>query len=119
MEMREREASMRFRLVHPATSPGRLFVSDPANGGFEPRAIIELLRGLEGRGHAVEVVDSETISDADRESLYWDAVEAVERGGARYGIRTIFGSRRGGGGPFFGDQVPALLMYKEGASVDV
>ncbi len=36
-----------------------------------------------------------------------------------YQLKEVFGSRRKGGGPYFGSGIPALLVEEDGSAVDV
>lgn len=110
---------MHLKLICSMREPAAGVIDDPANEGFELSSILDLLHRTETCGHSIAVVAVETLSAEERHSLYFDAVAATQRAGARYRIREVFGSRRRGGGPFFGSGIPALLAEEEGSTVDV
>jgi len=86
---------------------------EPENEGF--LAVPGLVEELQRRGIQIEVKDTGRMTEEERQEAYWKATTATRR--KKFKIRQIFGSQRQGGGPYFGKQVPALLVYKEkGAS---
>lgn len=108
---------MRFKLICPSKS--RVWDQAPENEGFKQEDIIRALEGLRARGHDYDVIDGDGISDDERRDFYSQAFLAVARGGDRYRIRQVFGSRRHGGGDFLGTGVPALIVFENGDPVDV
>ena len=98
---------MRLRLYYARGSE----IDDPANTGLEEA--LEFLPRLEAKGISVEIVDSSKLSREELREAYFEASQpAVVK---HFGVRLVFGSRRRGGGPFFGKEIPALLVYEEGA----
>jgi hypothetical protein len=84
-------------------------IDSPANEGLEKA--LECLPHLEAKDIPVEIVDSNKLSREELRQAYFDACQpAVFK---HIGVRLVFGSRRRGGGPFFGKEVPALLVYEE------
>ena len=97
----------------------KIVVDDPANAGYDDAEIRSLLQGAATRGHSFEVVDSDELSDDDRERRYFEA--GVRAAALRIRLSSHFGSGRESGVSHFGRQVPALLVYdREGGTlVDV
>lgn len=56
-------------------------------------------------------LDTKEMPEQELDSWRAKAVDAAIRG--HQGIRQIFGSRQKGGLPYFGRQVPALLVFEE------
>lgn len=88
----------------------QIFSDNPANEGFPE--VLQLIEELRRRGIEVQIKDTGKMDEEERERVYFEKalVPAVRK---KYGIRQVFGSGRHGGGPSFGKQVPALLVYKE------
>ena len=76
----------------------------PENAGFDLSAVEEQLRTA---GHTVELVDTCSLSDADRYSIYLN--EAIPAAGNRYRVGRSFGSNKHKGEDL-GSYVPALLV---------
>ena len=96
---------MRLKLYYARGSE----TDNPANRGLADA--LELLSAVEADGISVEIVDAKKISREELREAYFKACQpAVFK---HFGIRLVFGSRRRGGGPFFGKEVPALLVYEE------
>jgi hypothetical protein len=86
-------------------------------GGFDSATIRDRLNEAGRLGYTVEMVDTGTLPDRDRESAYTDvATSAVY---SRIRVRRVFGSNRRSGYKGFGTQVPALVVCEEGRVVDV
>lgn len=82
----------------------------PANEGFEK--VLKLLSSLQDKDISVEIVDTNNLSREELQELYSKAcMPAVWK---HIGMRRVFGTKRRGGGPFFGKEVPALLVYEGG-----
>lgn len=86
----------------------------PENEGFDREAVIKLLAE---QNVPFEVVGGSDLTDCVREDVY--VSEAIPAAGNRYQIRNVFGSRRHGGGPYFGTAVPALIVLEDGRPIDV
>lgn len=98
---------MRLKLYYARGSE----IDDPANEGLEDA--LRRLPRLEAKDIPVEIVDSNKLSREELRQAYFDACQpAVFK---HIGVRLVFGSRRRGGGPFFGKEIPALLVYEEAA----
>lgn len=84
---------------------------DPANDGFEEA--LELLSHLKGKGISVKTIDTSKLSKEELREVYFGKayILSIRK---HIGIRRVFGTRQQGGGPFFGKEVPALLVYKRG-----
>jgi hypothetical protein len=96
---------VRLRLYYARGSE----TDNPANRGLADA--LELLPAVEAQDISVEIVDTKKISREELREAYFKACQpAVFK---HFGIRLVFGSRRRGGGPFFGKEVPALLVYYE------
>jgi hypothetical protein len=83
----------------------------PANEGIE-----EALGLLSSIPHdesvLVEIVDTNELSEERIREVYSKAcTPAIWK---HIGIRRVFGTKRRGDGPFFGREVPALLVYEAG-----
>jgi hypothetical protein len=78
------------------------------NMGLEE--IPSLLEQARQRGLIVEEIDLLTRSEEDQWNLYSRAIQAVTI--SKCAIRQVFGSHGHGGGPYFGREVPALLVYR-------
>ena len=88
----------------------------PCNKDFDN--VENLLKLLSRKGITVEIINMDSLSEADTLKAYSDAVmPSVSK---KFGIRRVFGSRRRSGW-LFGKGVPALLVYKEdeGYPIDV
>lgn len=91
---------------------GKQFVfDDPANKGFEEA--LRLLSRLKGKGISVKTVNTSKLSKEELREVYFGKV-CIPAIWKHIGIRRVFGTRRRGGGPFFGKEVPALLLYMGG-----
>jgi hypothetical protein len=101
---------MHFELI---SSPRREVVFDqPENAGFDQDAVVRLLDDLQRRGHSYQMTGGERLSEDARSARYGEAVAAVLSSGGSGKIRSVFGSRKHGGGRYFGREVPALLVYR-------
>ena len=56
---------------------------------------------------------------SDQDLDHWRDQATTAAVWCHQGIRQVFGSRKQGGLPYFGKQVPALLVYEEGQRVAV
>jgi len=103
-----------MKLMYYHSSDHRVFMEDPANAGVgEVEKLLELVEQV---GANVEIVDTAELEDEERLDIYArHAVGPAVRN--RYPIRQIFGTRRRGGFVFFGRQVPALVVLKDGDRV--
>ncbi len=80
----------------------------PCNKDFDN--VENLLKLLSRKGITVEIINMDSLSEADTLKAYSDAVmPSVFK---KFGIRRVFGSRRRSGW-LFGRGVPALLVYEE------
>jgi hypothetical protein len=78
------------------------------NEGFEE--VMYILWLLKHRGHEVEIVDVDSITEAELKKAYEEAmIPAIAK---KCPIRRIFGSKVRSGYRF-GKEVPALLVYEE------
>lgn len=94
-----------------------LFDSSVDPWGTDFQAIRSLLTRLAGEGIDCEVTDTHGMTGEELEAWRDQAtVAAVFRHQA---VRQVFGSRRQGGLPYFGKQVPALLVYESGERAPV
>jgi len=80
----------------------------PCNKDFKD--VEDLLKFLNRKGITIEIINMDSLSEADVLKAYSDAV--IPSVFKKFGIRRIFGSRRRSGW-LFGREVPALLVYKE------
>lgn len=89
------------------------FSNDPANAGLDE--VPSLLEHAEAFSFQVEQIDTANWSDQQRSELYSMTMKAIlaRPPRERYAIREVFGSRRRGMGPYFGREVPALLVLEE------
>lgn len=106
---------MYLKLLSPAL--GEVW-DTPANAGFDRAAITARLGELRTDGHGYELVDGDALTGQERSGLYGQACTALARGGNRYRIRQVFGSRHHGG-DYLGTGVPALLVYDDGQPAGV
>lgn len=92
---------------------------NPANAGYDDTEIGALLRRAEANGASVEIVDSDGLSEADREGRYFTA--GVRAAALRLRLSSYFEKGRASGVSGFGREVPALLVYDTpgGTLVDV
>ena len=81
----------------------------PVNEGFSEA--LHLMEELRRKGIEVEIRDTGKMSEEERQKAYWKVIGPTVR--KKYSVRQVFGSRRRGGGPHFGKEVPALLVYRE------
>ena len=97
----------------------KIVVDDPANAGYDDAEARSLLQGAPTSGHSFEVIDSDELSDDDRERRYFEA--GVRAAALRIRLSSHFGSRIESGLSRFGREVPALLVYDNngGTLVDV
>jgi len=86
---------------------------EPWNG-VDLVAICRDLERVAPLGVRVEEFDTKHVSDEDLSSWRADAIFAAMR--THHAIRQVFGSRNLGGLPYFGKQVPALLIFAEDGS---
>jgi len=89
--------------------PNGEIYTTPANEGFSE--VPGLMEKLHEKGIEVETKDTGRMTEEERQEAYWKAARVAVR--KKYKVRQVFGSRRQGGGPYFGKQVPALLVYGE------
>ena len=94
-----------------------LFDSSVAPWGVDVDAIRSTLTRLAGEGFECEIIDTERMDQEVLEGWRDEATKASVR--HHQAIRQAFGSRRAGGLPFFGKQVPALLVYERGDEAPV
>jgi hypothetical protein len=80
----------------------------PENVGFDVAAVKEKLAG--DSSGSFEVLDTTTMSDAERYELYIS--QAVAAAGNRYRVARVFGSNRHPGEEY-GRGVPALVIYAD------
>ena len=106
-------------LVLIAPSGTTKILEGPENGGYEDGAVRALLARVEAHGDSYEIVDSDRLSEEDRERRYFEA--GVRAAALRIRLTRHFGSRSESGASGFGREVPALLVYDErgGTVVDV
>jgi len=81
------------------------------------QAIQRYLTELQAKGVKSELLDTKDMPEEALERWREEATAAAVWRHQR--IRQVFGSRQQGGLPYFGKQVPALLVYEEGESVPV
>lgn len=83
----------------------------PANEGLDEA--LGLISTLQSEDVSVEIVDASKLSREELQEIYLSkaCIPAVRN---HVRIRRVFGSKRRGGGPFFGREVPALLVYEDG-----
>lgn len=86
----------------------------PANRGFDVETVRSLLGLLELGGVRVEWVDTTTLSDEELWTNYLHAITAPAAS-KKHRFRQIFGSKRYPG-RLFGREVPALMVYEDGAN---
>jgi hypothetical protein len=99
--------SARLQLLAP--SDPALIMDIPANLGYEPSEIGRLLAERAARG---DTVDTNPVSNADRESIYFAVATQAHLLGIK--VSQVFGSRKHSGAEGFGTTVPALLVYEHG-----
>lgn len=93
---------MRYRLIFSSS----IAPMDRAeNVGLNLSAVVEQLRAA---GETVELVDTCSMSDADRYSIYLH--DAIPAAGNRYRVARSFGSNKHKG-ENLGSYVPALFVY--------
>lgn len=81
------------------------------------QAIQSYLTELQSKGIKSELLDT---NDMPEDALaHWREEATAAAVWRHQRIRQVFGSRQQGGLPYFGKQVPALLVYEEGESVPV
>jgi hypothetical protein len=88
----------------------------PENKGFDRDHIVQVLDRLRSAGHTCDIVNSDGLSEEERTKRYFRAVGGA---GNRYSVSALYGSRRRGGGPYFGKGVPALIVFDGSEAVDV
>jgi len=81
------------------------------------QAIQENLSRLAGKGVRCELLDTNDMLEQDLNRWHDEATAAAVW--RHQEIRQAFGSRKEGGLPYFGKQVPALLVYEEGEEIPV
>jgi len=80
----------------------------PPNKGFEEA--LKLLSLLQEKGISVEIINTNKLPKEKLQITYEKACKvAIWK---HIGIRRVFGTKRRGGGLFFGKEVPALLVYE-------
>ena len=84
------------------------FLDIPCNKDFKD--VENLLKFLNSKDITIEIINIDSLSEADVLKAYSDAV--IPSVFKKFGIRRIFGSRRRSGW-LFGRGVPALLVYQE------
>ena len=80
-------------------------------------AIQSNLDSLAARGVECDLLDTNDMSGQDLD--HWRDRATTVAVWRHQRIRQVFGSRKGGGFPYFGKQVPALLVYEEGERIPV
>ena len=81
------------------------------------QAIQSYLTELQAKGIKSELLDTKEMPEEALEHWREEATAAAIWRHQR--IRQVFGSQKRGRLPYFGKQVPALLVYEEGESVPV
>jgi hypothetical protein len=81
------------------------------------QAIQASLTSLGAKGVRCELVDTRCMPEQELDRWRDEASAASIR--HHQGIRQAFGSRKQGRLPYFGKQVPALLVYEEGDKIPV
>lgn len=107
-------------LVLIAPSDGtKIFTDDPANAGYDGERVRALLELADVNGDSYEVVDSDGLSEDDRENRY--LAVGVRAAALRIRLSSHFGSRNDSGASGFGREVPALVVYDKigGTVIDV
>ncbi len=84
---------------------------------FDVSDVKMLLKKVRGTGTICEVIDTKELRPADMETWREKATVIAVRHHVR--VRKPFGSRRGGGLPFLGKQVPVLFVFEEGKTEPV
>lgn len=85
--------------------------------GTDLEAVRSALRRLRAQGVESEEIDTSSMSGEELEA--WRDRATATAVFRHQTIRQAFGSRRQGGLPYFGKQVPALLVYESGERVPV
>jgi hypothetical protein len=98
---------MHLVLVAPADCEEILDI--PANCGYQPQRVLELLDALATVGISWESLDSSSVGAERLSGMYWEAAALAVR--RHIQVSGVFGSRRASGLCAFGMQVPALLIY--------
>lgn len=97
---------MSRRLVYLYDSTAEL------RGGADLQEALALLDELKAKGLRVEVLDTKDTPDEELDTYrLWAAAVALE---GHFLTRQVFGTRRHGGAPFLGRQVPALFVFEGG-----
>ena len=94
-----------------------LFDSTIAPWETDVEAIQSALARLEREGVECEVINTHGMADEQLE--YWRDQATVASVWRHQAIRQAFGSRRQPGLPYFGKEVPALLVYEPGERVPI
>ena len=94
-----------------------LFDSTVAPWETDVEAVQPALGRLEGEGVECEVINTHGM--ADEQLDYWRDQATVASVWRHQAIRQAFGSRRQPGLPYFGQDVPALLVYERGERVPI
>jgi hypothetical protein len=89
-----------------------LFDSAVEPWGVSLQIVRYLFGRLEGEGVECEVIDTHGM--ADERLDYWREQAVLAAVWHHQAIRQSFGSRRASRLPYFGRQVPALLVYEQG-----
>ncbi len=91
----------------------------PENAGYDGEKVRALLELADANGHSHEIVDSDGLSEDERESQYFEV--GVRAAALRLRVSSHFGSRRSSGASGFGREVPALVVYDRigGTVIDV
>lgn len=92
----------------------RVLLVAPANRGFDLATVRSLLGQLELGGVRVEWVETTTLSDEELMRNYLHAI-AAPAASKKHRFRQVFGSKRYPG-RLFGKEVPALVVYEDGAN---
>lgn len=79
------------------------------------QAIRANLTKLQAKGVRCELLDTKDLPEQELDRWRDEATAAAIR--RHQGIRQAFGSRKQGRLPYFGKQVPALLVYGEGEKI--
>jgi len=80
--------------------------------GFDVRVVRRRLGGIQAAGIECELIDTKGMSQA--EVGHWREKAVVVAVRYKQKVRPVFGSRRAGGLPYLGKQVPALFVFEKG-----
>lgn len=94
-----------------------LFDSSVQPWNADLHAIQSTLGGLAAKGVKCELLDTKDMSGQDLD--HWRDQATIAAVWRHQAIRQAFGSRKEGGLPYLGKQVPGLLVYEEGEPIPV